>query len=89
MTTLLSEEQLKQQIRVRVIQGRLPLANGAYTTQRGTGRPCIVCRREIDSSQIGCQVEGPGISLQAHMTCHHLWQEVSLNVGSESRRDSP
>ncbi len=80
MTTLLSEEQLKQQIRIRLIQGRLPLANGPYMSRRGTGRPCIVCRHEIEASEIECGVEAAGITCHAHVTCHHLWREVSLGV---------
>lgn len=85
LTTMLSEQQLKQQIRVRLRQGRLPVANGAYATLRGTGRPCIVCRRAIESPGIECEVEAPGIVLHAHITCHHLWREVSLDAMSEAR----
>jgi hypothetical protein len=80
MTTLLSEEQLKQQIRIRLTQGRLPAANGRYMSHRGIGRPCIVCRHEIESSEIECAVEATGTTCHAHVTCHHLWREVSLGV---------
>ena len=83
MTTLLTEDQLKQQIRVRLTQRRLPAARGPYMSHRGTGRPCIVCRREIESSEIECAVEAEGITCQAHVTCHHLWREVSLALGRE------
>ena len=37
-TSLLSPEQLSQQIRVRLAQERLPGADGVYKTHRGTGR---------------------------------------------------
>jgi hypothetical protein len=80
MTTLLSEEQLKQQIRIRLTQGRLPAASGPYMSHRGTGRACVVCRHGIESSEIECEVESPGITSPAHVTCHHLWREVSLGV---------
>ncbi len=46
-TSLLSAEQLKQQIRLRLADGRLPAIRvGLYKTHRGTGRPCLVCHRE-------------------------------------------
>ncbi len=80
MTTLLTEDQLKQQIRIRLTQRRLPAASGAYISHRGTGRPCIVCRREIELAEIECEVEAAGITCQAHVTCHHLWREASLGV---------
>ena len=86
--SVLSEEELKQQIRVRLALGRLPVANGGYATHRGTGRPCIVCRRAIESPGIECEVEAPGIALHAHVLCHHLWREASLDATSEPRRGS-
>ena len=87
MTTLLSEEQLKQQIRIRLTQGRLPAARGPYMSHRGTGRPCLLCRREIESSEIECEVAAVGITCHAHVTCHHLWREVSLGARAEARRN--
>ena len=77
-TSLLSPEQLRQQIRVRLAGGRLPTIRvGIYKTQRGTGRPCLVCRREIGSSETEYDVDGAGVVLIAHEPCYTLWREES------------
>ncbi len=76
-TSSLSEEQLKQQIRVRLAQGRLPVIDGVYKTHRGTGRPCIVCRREIAPTEIEHEADGAGIVLIAHEACYRFWREES------------
>jgi len=78
-TSSLSEEQLRQQIRVRLAQGRLlRLVSGAYKTHKGTGRPCIVCRREIAPSELEHEADGPGIVLIAHAACYGFWREESV-----------
>jgi len=77
-TSLLSEEQLRQQIRVRLVQGRLLPVGGAYKIHKGTGRPCIVCRREIAPTEIEHEADGPGVVLIAHEACYRLWQEESV-----------
>jgi len=59
-TSSLSEEQLRQQIRVRLEQARLPVVDGVSKSHRGTGRPCIVCRRVIEPTEVERQVEGAG-----------------------------
>lgn len=64
----LSPEKLRQQIRVRLAQERLPpLVIGIYQTQRGTGRPCLVCRREIRSNETEYYVDGGGVVMSAHL----------------------
>ena len=82
--SLLSEEQLRQQIRVRLAQGRLPVANGVYKLHRGTGRPCMVCRRAIEPPDSECQFGGAGVVLIAHEACYKLWREESV-IHSGSR----
>ena len=77
----LSDDQLRQQIRVRLTQARLPVVSGTYKTHRGTGRPCIVCRREIEPTDLECEVEGAGIVLISHDSCHVLWREESVKLG--------
>lgn len=84
-TSLLSPEQLKQQIRVRVTHGRLPMANGVYKTYRGVGRPCIVCRRLVESTEVEYQVDGLGVVLTAHAACYLLWREESEARRGEMR----
>jgi hypothetical protein len=78
-TSLLSAEQLKQQIRVRLAQGRLPILAGIYKSRQGTGRPCLVCRREIGPTQLEHQVGGGNVVvLVAHDACYALWWEESV-----------
>jgi hypothetical protein len=78
-TSLLSPEQLSQQIRVRLAQERLPGADGVYKTHRGTGRPCIICRRAIEATDVACEVAGAGAVLTAHEACYMLWREQSVS----------
>ena len=78
-TSLLSPEQLSQQIRVRLAQERLPGADGVYKTHRGTGRPCIICRRAIEATDVACEVARAGIVLTAHEACYTLWREQSMS----------
>ena len=82
-TSLLSSEQLRQQIRIRLAQGRLPVVDGIYKTHRGTGRPCIVCRRSIERPDV--EYELVGVALIAHEACHRLWWEESVSRQAASR----
>jgi hypothetical protein len=76
--SLLSSELLRQQIRVRLAQGRLPILAGIYKTHQGTGRPCLVCRREISRNQLEHQVGGGDVVvLIAHEACYVMWWEES------------
>jgi hypothetical protein len=80
MTTasLLSADQLRQQVRVRLASGRLPILAGIYKTHPGTGRPCSVCRREIGRTQLEHQVGGGDVVvLIAHEACYAIWREES------------
>jgi len=43
----------------------------------GTGRPCLVCHREIASKQDQYEVQGAGVVLVAHEMCYVLWREES------------
>jgi hypothetical protein len=76
---LLSVEQLRQQLHVRLAQGSLPIADGVYKTHRGTGRPCVVCRRAVEAAEAQCEVGGVGAVLTAHEVCYMLWREESLS----------
>jgi len=79
MATLLSTEQLRQQIRVRLAQGRLPAVAGAYKSHRGTGRLCMVCRRAVGAPEVECEMDGAGVVLIAHEACYVLWREESVS----------
>ncbi len=78
-TALLSSDQLRQQLHVRLTQGRLPIAGGVYKTHRGTGRPCLVCRPEIGPTETEYEVGGAGVVMIAHEACYMLWREESLS----------
>jgi hypothetical protein len=81
-TSSRSEEQLRQQIRVRLEQARLPVVDGVSRSHRGTGRPCIVCRRAIEPTEVERQVQGAGVYLFAHEACYKLWREESVAARS-------
>jgi hypothetical protein len=83
--TLLSVDQLRQQIRVRLAQGRLPLASGGYKTRPGTGHPCAVCRRGVEA----LEVESGVGDLTAHDACYMLWREESVARLMAMRPQSP
>ena len=81
-----TDDELKRQIRARLSEGRLPAVNGASKSHRGTSRPCIVCRRAIDPTEVERQVEGVGVFLYAHETCYKLWREESVALRAIGNR---
>lgn len=86
-TSLLSTDQLRQQIRVRLAQGRLPTAGGVYKSRRGTGQACLVCRRAIDRTDTEYETPESGrVVLTAHEACYTLWREESVSYRSEGRQ---
>jgi len=85
MTTLLSEGQLRHQLRVRLAEGRLPLARRVYRTQRGIGRPCIVCRRAVMSPDAQHEVSSTGGVIIAHEACYMLWREESVSSQAQKQ----
>ena len=77
--SVLSSQQLRQQIRVRLERGRLPLVDGVYRPHRGVdGESCAVCRRTVEGDDSTCRVGDPSLGLVAHMACYTLWREESL-----------
>jgi hypothetical protein len=84
-TSSLSEDLLRQQIRVRLAQGRLPVINGMSKSHRGTGRPCIVCRRAVEPLEVERELNGVGVVLIAHEACYILWREESVSRRVEKR----
>lgn len=82
-----TDDELRWQIRTRLSERRLPSVDGVSRSQRGTGRPCIVCRRAIEPTEVERQVGGPGIVLLAHETCYKVWREESAAV--RAARDRP
>jgi hypothetical protein len=69
--------ELRQDVRSRLSKRELFAAAGISSIRRGTGRPCIVCERSIDSPTLEREVEGPGVLALAHPDCYALWREES------------
>jgi len=73
-----TDDELRQQIRARLSEARLPAVGGVSRSSRGTGHPCIVCRRAIEPTEVERQVSGHGVFLYAHEGCYGLWREESV-----------
>ena len=72
-----SDDDLRRHIRARLSERLLFSAIGISTVRRGTGRPCSVCGRSIDSPTLEREVEGPGVFGLAHPVCYKIWREES------------
>ena len=73
-----SDDELRGQVRVRLAEGRLPTVDGVSESHRGTGRPCIVCRRAVEPIEVEREVTGcSGVVLTAHEACYKPWREES------------
>lgn len=76
--TGLPDDELREQVRARLAEGRLPTADGVSRSHRGTGRPCIVCRRAIEPVEVEREVTGAsGVVLTAHEECYRPWRQES------------
>ena len=72
------DDELRRQIRARLSAARLPAVDGVSSSSRGTGRPCIVCRRAIEPTEVERQVSGHGVLVYAHEACYKFWREESV-----------
>jgi hypothetical protein len=72
---------LRKRLRARLVGRELFATSGISTVRLGTGRPCSVCERPIDSATMERQVEGPGVFGLAHPDCYILWREESALLG--------
>ena len=59
-------------------ENRLPSVDGVSKSHRGTGRPCIVCRRAIEPTEVERELDAVGVILIAHEVCYVLWREESV-----------
>jgi hypothetical protein len=73
-----SDDALRRQIEAQLSEGRLPSVHGVSKSHRGTGGPCIVCRRTIGPTDVEREVEGPGVFFHAHEACYKPWREESV-----------
>ena len=78
-----SPETLRQSVRERIADGRLPLAGSVSVARRGTGRACDVCSAPITRDAVEREVEhateGHGF---AHEECYRVWREESRRADS-------
>jgi hypothetical protein len=74
----ITDDELRRQVRARLSENRLPLADGVSRSHRGTGRPCIVCRLAITPAEVEREVQGAGVFWLAHEECYKLWREESV-----------
>lgn len=73
-----SDDELRGQVRARLAEGRLSAVDGVSQSHRGTGRPCIVCRRAVEPTEVEREVTGcSGVVLTAHEACYKPWREES------------
>jgi hypothetical protein len=84
-----SDDALKRLIRAQLSEGRLGSVNGVSRSRRGTGRPCIVCRRTIGPTEVEREVEGQGVLWHAHEACYKPWREESVALRAADRPDPP
>jgi hypothetical protein len=70
-----SDDELRGQVRARLAEGRLLTIAGVSQSHRGTGRPCIVCRRPVEPVEVEREVTGcSGVVVTA---CYKPWREES------------
>ena len=77
MTTSSPDDDLRREVRARLSDDRLPMLDGPSKSHRGTGRPCIVCRRPIEPAEVEREVDSIGVVLIAHEACYKIWREES------------
>jgi hypothetical protein len=75
---LFGDDPLRGQVRTRLAKRELFAATGISSVRRGTGRPCIVCERSIDSPTLEREVDGLGVVGLAHPACYVIWREESM-----------
>jgi hypothetical protein len=78
VTSASSDDERRRQIRAWLSDGRLGSVESVSKSYRGTGRPCIVCRRPIEPTDVEREGEGPGVFFHAHEACYKPWREESV-----------
>jgi hypothetical protein len=80
-------DDLRREVRARLSAGRLPFVDGVSKSHRGTGGPCIVCRRAIGPTEVERELDGVGVVLIAHEVCYVLWREESVSHRQSAEHD--
>lgn len=71
-----TDDELSEQVQAGLVEGRLPSVYGVSKSQRGSGRPCVVCAQAIEPTHVEREVF-LGVVLQAHEVCYKNWREQS------------
>jgi hypothetical protein len=73
-----SPESLRDSVRGRLADGRLPPAGSVSVARRGTGRACDVCGAPITRETVEREVHHGGEAHGfAHEECYRIWREES------------
>ena len=90
MITETPADDLRREVRARLSERTLFAATGMSSIRRGTGRPCDVCGRSINSPTLEREVEGSGALGLAHPLCYTMWRAESalLKRPTRSRESS-
>lgn len=73
-----SSDALRQSVRERLADRRLPLAGSVSVARRGTGRACDVCGAPITRDSVEHEVEHAEESHGfAHEECYRIWRDES------------
>ena len=72
-----ADDALRRSVRERLSDGRLMRASNVSVARRGSGRPCVVCSRIIEHTEIEREVEEGRERAVAHDRCYFLWREES------------
>ena len=78
-----ADDALRRRI-ARLTEDPLPLIRGVSRSRRGNGRPCIVCREVIATTDVEREV-GVGMIMHAHEACYEVWHEESKRDASPRR----
>jgi hypothetical protein len=82
-------DDLRLQIRDRLIKGVLFPSPTEVWAGPGTGRFCVVCGTTISSRDIECEmILGPATIWAHHVPCHTLWREESARLNASSHAEA-
>lgn len=72
-----ADDELRRSVRERLALGRLMHASNISVARRGSGRPCVICSRVIERTEVEREVEEREGRAVAHDRCYFLWREES------------
>jgi len=79
---------VRQRVRAALAAGLLPLARLTSTVRRGTGRPCLVCGRGIEATEVEQEVQLDDQqrtrAVFVHEPCYRLWRVETTAIVSKA-----